>query len=309
MLQAVAASKSAGRPVKLIWSREEDLRHDYYRPAVVSRLRAALGADGMPIAWEHRIVAPSISSRFAPGEVRNGVDPLAVEGAVDLPYAFGAQRIEYVMKNTPVPVGNWRSVGHSHNAYFVECFIDEIARTAARDPLRLRQALLASRPRHLAVLEKAAAAAGWNEPRAAGRSLGLALHECYGSIAAQVVELATDGGKLVRVERVTCAIDSGVIVHPDTVVAQMEGELQWASPKPCMASIRIEGGSVQQQNFDAYRVLGLAEMPRVDVHLIESDAKIGGVGEVGVPPIAPALANAIFAATGRPVRKLPIQLA
>ena len=127
VLQAVAASKSAGRPVKLIWSREEDLRHDYYRPAVVSRLRAALGADGMPIAWEHRIVAPSISSRFAPGEVRNGVDPLAVEGAVDLPYAFGAQRIEYVMKNTPVPVGNWRSVGHSHNAYFVECFIDEIA--------------------------------------------------------------------------------------------------------------------------------------------------------------------------------------
>ena len=309
VLQAVAASKSAGRPVKLIWSREEDLRHDYYRPAVVSRLRAALGADGMPIAWEHRIVAPSISSRFAPGEVRNGVDPLAVEGAVDLPYAFGAQRIEYVMKNTPVPVGNWRSVGHSHNAYFVECFIDEIARTAARDPLRLRQALLASRPRHLAVLEKAAAAAGWNEPRAAGRSLGLALHECYGSIAAQVVELATDGGKLVRVERVTCAIDSGVIVHPDTVVAQMEGGIAMGLSEALHGEIRIEGGSVQQQNFDAYRVLGLAEMPRVDVHLIESDAKIGGVGEVGVPPIAPALANAIFAATGRPVRKLPIQLA
>ena len=244
VLQAVAAAKSAGRPVKLIWSREEDLRHDYYRPAVVSRLRAALGADGMPTAWEHRIVAPSISSRWALSSVRDGIDPLAVEGAVDLPYALGAQRVNYVMKNTPVPVGNWRSVGHGHNAYFVECFIDEIARTAGKDPLRFRQALLASRPRHLAVLEKAAAGAGWDDFRASGRYLGLALHECYGSIVAQAVELSTEGGKPVRIERVTCAIDCGVIVHPDAVVAQIEGGIAMGLSEALHGGIRIEGGSV-----------------------------------------------------------------
>ncbi|MEH2569612.1 xanthine dehydrogenase family protein molybdopterin-binding subunit [Bradyrhizobium sp. AZCC 2289] len=306
VLQAVAAARDAGRPVKLIWSREEDFRHDYYRPAAVSRLRAALDADGMPISWEHRIVAPSVSSRFEPDAVRNGIDPIAVEGAVDLPYAIKAQHIDYVMKNVPVPIGYWRSVGHSHNAYFVECFVDEIARATGKDPLRLRQELLVSRPRHLAVLEKAASAAGWNDPLAAGRYRGLALHECFGSVAAQVVEIATADGKPVRVERVTCAIDCGVVVDPDTVAAQMEGGIVLGLSEALHGDVRIEGGIVQQQNFDTYRVLGLAEMPKIEVHLIESDAKIGGVGEVGVPPIAPALANAVFAASGRPVRKLPI---
>jgi isoquinoline 1-oxidoreductase subunit beta len=228
IVQAVTAAKAAKRPVKLIWSREEDFRHDFYRPAVVSRLRASLDTNGMPIVWEHRIIAPSFPPH-ALDDRSNGND--TVEGAINLPYMLPNQRIEFALKNTGVPVGDWRSVGHSHNAYFIECFIDELAHTADQNPLAYRLTLLRDKPRHCEVLNQAAAKAGWHEKASPGRFRGLAMHDGYGTVVAQVAEISITQDRRLRVHRITCAIDCGIAVNPDTVAAQIEGGVSSASRK------------------------------------------------------------------------------
>ncbi len=305
ILQAVRIAREVGRPVKLVWSREEDIQHDYYRPAAAARLRAGLDAAGHLIGWEATLVSPSLMSRVYPPEVENGIDPTSIEGLVHLPYDLGEHRTTYVLKNLPVPTGFWRSVGNSINGFLVEGFIDEVAHAAGRDPLDLRRDLLAGRPRHLAVLNKAAEMAAWSEPAAPGRFRGIALVESMGSIVAEVAEIAIDGDRI-RTHRVTCAVDCGIAINPDTIVAQMEGAIVYGLTAALMGEITIERGRVQQSNFHDYPVLRLAQMPVIDVAIIEGGETPGGVGEPSTPPIAPALVNAVFAATGRRIRSLPL---
>jgi len=305
-LQAVLAAKAVGAPVKLIWSREEDIRHDFYRPAAVARLRGGLDAAGRPVAWQARLVCPSIMTRALPDYVKDGIDPSSVEGAVEMPYRIANRRTEYAMTNTGVPVGFWRSVGNSQNAFFVESFLDEIAHAAGADPLDFRLRLLDEAPRHRAVLEAAAEAAGWGSPPPPGRFRGLALHESFGSIVAEVVEISVGDGKALSVHKVACAVDCGVVVNPDTVVAQMESGIVYGLTAALFGEITLGDGRVEQGNFDGYEMLRLAQMPEIAVRIVESDAALGGIGEPSTPPIAPAVANAIFAATGERIRSLPL---
>lgn len=315
---ACEVSKAVGRPVKVIYSREDDIQHDFFRPASLHRLAAGLDADGRPTAWRHRVVSPSIIARFIPdrvpdvlahlaGPMRGGIDPSSVEGIVDLPYDIAALDVSYTEAKLPVPVGYWRSVGHSANAFVVESFVDEMAAAAGQDPVAYRLGLLGHRPRHARVLRAVADAADWGGLLPEGRARGVALHESFGSIVAQVAEVSIEGGAL-RVHRVTCAIDCGVVVHPDTVVAQMQGGIGFGLSAALGEEIRIAGGRVVQSNFHDYPVLRLSEMPAIDVVLVPSGDAPGGVGEPGTPPIAPAVANALFALTGRRIRSLPIRL-
>lgn len=307
VVQAVQASKAVGAPVKLVWSREEDVRHDFYRPAAMARFDAGLDADGMPMAWEARLACPSIMTRVFPDWVKEGVDPSSVEGASGIPYGIANQRVEYVMTDTGVPVGFWRSVGSSQNAFFVQSFLDELAHAAGKDPLDYRLRLLGSKPRYRKVLETAAKAAGWGTPAPAGRFRGLALHDSFGSIVGEVAEISIDDGGAITVHKVTCAVDCGWTVNPDTVVAQMESGIVYGLTAALFGEVTLEKGRVQQGNFDTYKMLHLSQMPEIDVHIIESGTELGGIGEPGTPPIAPAVANAVFAATGKRVRKLPIR--
>ncbi len=317
--EAVAvAAQLPGVPIRLLWTREDDVRHDFYRPANHHALRAALGADGLPVAWAHHVVAPSIISRFIPGYVpqfvahlggplKGGIDETAVEGARDLPYGIPDLEVRYTQADLGVPVGFWRAVGHTHTAFAVECFVDELAAAAGRDPVAYRLALLAQAPRHRRVLEAVAERAGWSTPAPAGVGRGVALHESFGSVCAQVAEVRLDGGSL-RVDRVVCAFDCGVVVNPDTVEAQLTGAIAYGLTAALMGEVTLDRGRVVQGNFHDYPVLRMGEMPRVEVHLVPGGEAPGGVGEPGVPPIAPAVANAVFALTGRRVRRLPIRL-
>ncbi|NBC49521.1 MAG: molybdopterin-dependent oxidoreductase [Gammaproteobacteria bacterium] len=304
---AVSLAKQTGRPVKVIWSREDDIQHDYYRPATFNRLAAALDADGRPVAWRHRIAGPSIRARNSEQVRESGMDGSSVEGAENLPYRIENLDVTYAMVNPPVPVGYWRSVGSSQNAFITEAFFDEVARAAGRDPYELRLELLADQPRHRGVLELAATKAGWGEPLPAGRARGIAVAKSFGSYCAQVAEVELDE-KRVRVKRVVCALDCGQIVNPAIIEAQMESGIAYGLNATLNGEITIGNGRVQQGNFDDYPLLGIAEMPEVEVHIVDSDASPGGVGEPGTPPIAPAVANAVFALTGKPVRRLPIRL-
>jgi len=304
---AVSVSKRVGAPVKVLWTRDDDTRHDFYRPSSYNHLSAALDDSGMPVAWIHRIASPSILSRVAPGAVKNGIDSSSVEGAKNLPYAIPNLLVTYAMVNPGVPVGFWRSVGSSQNIYITECFLDEVARAGGKDPYQLRRNLLANHPRHRAVLELAAEKAGWDTPPAAGTHRGIAVSKSFASYCAQVAEVSVDNGK-VRVHRVVCAIDCGTVVNPDTVRAQMESAIVYGLTAALMGDITIKNGRVQQANFDSYPVLRIEHMPKVDVYIVPSNDPPGGVGEPGTPPIAPAVANAVFAATGKPMRKLPIRV-
>jgi isoquinoline 1-oxidoreductase beta subunit len=306
VVQAVLASKAVGAPVKLIWSREEDVRQDFYRPAAMARLRAGLDGEGNLAAWQARLACPSIMSRAIPDLVKDGIDPSSVEGAANMPYAIANRRTDYVMTELGVPVGFWRSVGNSQNAFFVECFLDELAHAAGRDPVEFRRRLLAEEPRYRKVLETAAEAAGWGRAAPAGRFRGIALHESFGSIVAEVAEISVARGKEIKLHRMTCAIDCGRTVNPDTVVAQMESGIVYGLTAALFGRITIAAGRVQEDNFDSYPMLDLAQMPDVEVRIVESGAALGGVGEPGTPPAAPALANALFAATGRRIRSLPL---
>jgi isoquinoline 1-oxidoreductase subunit beta len=231
--------------------------------------------------------------------------PLAMEGLVDSPYDFGDRRIEYAMPDLGVPVGAWRSVGNSISGFLIESFIDEIADALGRDPVGLRLELLAEKPRHRAVLERAADLSAWTEPAPVGRQRGLAMHECMGSIVAQVVEVSVNDNRI-KVHAVHCAVDCGIAINPSTIVAQMEGSIVTGLTAALFGQVAIDGGQVVQQNFDSYRMLKLSQMPRVSVSIIEGGSEPGGIGEPGTPPIGPALVNAIFAATGRRLRSLPL---
>jgi isoquinoline 1-oxidoreductase beta subunit len=304
---AVELSKVLKRPVQVVWTREDDIRHDFYRPAGLNRLRGGLDADGRPLVWEHHIVGHSILSRVAPDAVAGGIDRTSAEGAANLPYAVPHIQVSYTLDNTHVPVGFWRAVGSSQNAWITECFLDELAAAGGHDPLALRRQLLVEQPRHLRVLNLAADKAGWERRRLNGRHRGIAVAESFGSYVAQVAEVSIDNGQ-VRVHRVVCAVDCGQVINPDTVVAQMESGIIYGLTATLKGAITIAGGRVEQGNFDDFPLLRLTETPVIEVHIVPSDESPGGVGEPGLPPIAPAVCNAVFAATGKPVRTLPIRL-
>jgi isoquinoline 1-oxidoreductase beta subunit len=304
---AVELSKALKRPVQVVWTREDDIRHDYYRPAGLNRLRAGLDANGHPVAWLHHIVGHSIMSRVAPGSVADGTDQTSVEGAANLPYAIPNILVEYRLENSHVPVGFWRAVGSSQNAWITECFLDELASAGGQDPLALRRSLLTEHPRHLGVLNLAADKAGWDRPAKNGRYRGIAVAESFGSYVAQVAEISIDDSQ-VRVHRVVCAVDCGQVINPDTVVAQMESGIIFGLTATLKGAITIADGRVEQGNFDDFPLLRLSETPVIDVHIMPSNESPGGVGEPGLPPIAPAVCNAVLAATGKPVRTLPIRL-
>jgi len=302
--------------VKLIWSREDDIRHDQYRPAARHVLRAGIDASGAPVAWSHRIISPSIVAKYLPGwlptfathlagPLKGGVDASAIEGAVDLPFTVPNFELSYSQADLGVPVGFWRSVANSHTAFALQCFVDELALLAGKDPVAYRRDLLARSPRNLGVLNLAAERAGWGVPAAAGRFRGIAVHESFGSFVAQVAEVSVaEGG--VRVHRVVCAVDCGQVVNPDTVAAQIEGAIVFGLTAALKGRITLAKGRVTQSNFHDYKLLTMREMPVIEVHLVASTMEPGGVGEIGTPPIAPAVANAVFAATGKRIRTLPI---
>lgn len=307
VVEAAELARAAGRPVKVTWSREDDMRGGWYRPFGLSRVRAAVDATGMPVAWHHTIAAqPLLRDSPFGGFIPPGApDPTIAEGAGDMPYTIANTRVDVHETATPVPVQWWRSVGHTHTAFVVNSALDELAQLGGRDPLELRRALLAGKPRHLAVLNAAAARAGWGRAREPGHHLGMALQESFGSIVAQVAEVSVGRGA-VRVHRVTCAIDCGQAVNPAGVIAQMESAIVFGLSAALYGEIGIERGGAVQSNFDDYRVLRIDEMPFIDTIIVASDGPMGGAGEPGVPPIAPAVCNAIFAATGRRIRRLPI---
>ncbi|MBX3622922.1 MAG: xanthine dehydrogenase family protein molybdopterin-binding subunit [Rhizobacter sp.] len=306
------AMETNGRPVQLTWSREEDTTHDFYRPAGAAVMQASLDAQGMVTG----LAITSAGDMITPRWMERGLpalagpidmpDKTASEGLFDLPYAITHQRIAHVATRSGVPVGFWRSVGHSHNAFFSECFIDELAHEAKQDPVAFRLGLLADMPRHAAVLKLAADKAGWGQPLPAGRARGVALHESFGSIVAEVAEVSLDG-KLPRVHRVVCAADIGTVVNPGIVAQQMEGAVIYGLSAALHGRLDIVGGVVQQTNFPNHPVLKMADAPPViETHLVASLNPPGGVGEPGTPPIAPAVANALFVLTGQRQRSLPL---
>jgi isoquinoline 1-oxidoreductase beta subunit len=292
-----------------MWTREDDIRGGYYRPTAYHALNGALDADGNPVAWQHRIVCQSFmaGTPFEAFAVKDGVDSTAVEGVSDMPYDFPNVLAEWKMAPSGVPTLWWRSVGHSHTAFVVESFLDELAHAAGKDPLEYRRALLGKHSRHKGVLELAAEKAGWGKPLPAGRGRGLAVHESFGSFVAQVAEVSVSNQGNVRVHRVVCAIDCGPTVNPDTIRAQMEGGIVFGLTAALYGEITFENGRVKQRNFHDYPMLRMNEMPVVETYIVDSTEKMGGVGETGVPPIAPAVANAVFAATGKRIRRLPIR--
>ncbi len=312
--QAVrVALETGGRPVQLVWPREEELTHDFYRPAGAAWLQAGLDADGGVVALKVTSAGDAITPRFlernAPGLAGpiDLPDRTASEGLFDLPYAVPNRRIAHVATHSGVPVGNWRSVGHSHNAFFGECFIDELAHAAVRDPVAFRLGLLEGLPRPAAVLRLAAERAGWGSPAPAGVGRGVALHESFGSIVAQVVEVKRVDGRA-AVQRVVCAADVGTVLNPGIVAQQMESAIVFGLSAALYGRIDIVGSVVQQSNFPSHPLLTLAQTPRIETHLIASTHPPGGVGEPGTPPLAPALANALFALTGQRQRSLPLVL-
>jgi isoquinoline 1-oxidoreductase beta subunit len=309
--QAVrVALECGGRPVQLIWSREEDTTHDFYRPMQVARLSAAVDSDGqisLAIKSAGDAVTPRWLERNLPalaGPV-DTPDKSAAEGLFDLPYGFASQKMSHVATRSGVPVGYWRSVGHSQNAFFSESFMDELAWDAKQDPLAFRRSLLADAPRHLAVLDLAATKAGWGSALPAGRARGIALHESFGSIVAQVVEVSLLNSAP-RVHRVVCAVDCGTVINPGMVAQQMEGSVIFALSAALHGRIDIEEGVVRQKNFPQYGMVSLVQSPQVETHLVPSERAPGGAGEPGVPPLAPALANALFSLTGKRLRALPL---
>ena len=310
--EAVIIAKLAGVPVKTVWTREDDIRGGYYRPAFLHRIEVGTDAAGMPKAWKHTIVGQSIGTgtMFEGFIVHNGIDGTSVEGAADSPYLekIPAKNISLHSPKNAVPVHFWRSVGATHTAFAVESMVDELAHAAGKDPLAYRQALLAGNARFLKVLNTAAEKAGWGTPLAAGRARGIALHESFGSIAAQVAEVSVEG-KEIRVHKVFAAIDCGFAVNPLAVEAQAQGSISYGLSAALHSEVTFKGGRAQQSNFHDYQVLRLYEMPEVSVTIINSGEKMGGVGEPSTPTIFPAVANAVFALTKQRLRSLPLRLA
>ncbi len=307
VVEAVHVANGVGKPVQVVWTREDDMRGGWYRPFFLHRVRGALDASGMPLAWRHTIVGQSIFAAvdMLRGMIKNGVDPASVEGVGNMPYAVPHLHVDLHSPTNAVPVQWWRSVGHSHTAFAVNSFVDELAAAGGKDPVELRRAMLADKPRYRAVLDMAAEKSGWGTKPAPGRFRGVALQESFGSIVAQVAEVSVQGAE-VRVHRVTCAVDCGMAVNPDQVEAQMQGAIVYGLSAALRGAITLKDGRVQQSNFNDYAPLRMNEMPVVDTHIVPSNAQMGGIGEPGTPCIAPAVCNAIFAATGKRIRRLPI---
>lgn len=304
VVEAVEIAKSVGRPVKVIWLREDDIKGGWYRPMFHDRIEAGLDATGKPVAWHHTIVGQSIL--YWDCESQEEIDPLSVEGAREIPYEIPNILVDLHTTDIRVPVLWWRSVGHSHTAFVVESFMDEVAHTAGRDPFEFRSGLLSEHPRHRGVLDLAARKAGWGKPLPPGRARGIALHRSFGSFVAQVAEVSLDSEGKVHVHRVVCAIDCGMVVNPGIVEAQMESGIVFGLSAALYGAITFEKGRVVQRNFNDYPILRMNEMPDVEVHIVPSREPPSGVGEPGVPPIAPAVTNAIFNLTGKRIRRLPI---
>ena len=305
--EAVTVAKAAGVPVKVVWTREDDIRGGYYRPAYVHRIQVATDPEGNPSAWDHVVVGQSILGD-TPFADKNGIDRTSVEGT-ESPYVEGvrARRVTLHTTRTSVPVLWWRSVGNTHTAFAIESMIDELAHAAKRDPLEYRLALLGEKPRFVAVLKLAAEKAGWGVPPRPGRARGLAIHESFGSIIAEVAEVSVEGGRI-RVHAVTCAVDCGSALNPLGIEAQMQSAIVFGLSAALHGKLTIEDGRVQQSNFHDYPPLRMYETPKISVHLIQSGAPIGGIGEPAVAPVAPAVANAVFALAQQRLRTLPLRL-
>jgi CO/xanthine dehydrogenase Mo-binding subunit len=305
---AVEISKKIKKPVKLLWTREDDMKHDFYRPASLHKLKGSLSDKNELISWEHHIVSPSISGQRSPERFKNGqLDRSAVNGANNLPYDVPNILVDYVMSNTEVPVGWWRSVYNSQNAFANEVFIDELAYKAGVDALEFRMTMLNNSPRHKAVLRLAAEKAGWGKPLAKGQGMGLAVHESFGSWSAQVATVTVSKAGELSVDKIVASIDCGTVINPDGVKAQMEGSIVYGLTSTLKGEITIEKGAVAQSNFHDFELLRIDEMPKVEIHIVPSIEPPSGAGEPGLPPVAPAVANAIFNANGKRVRKLPIK--
>jgi isoquinoline 1-oxidoreductase subunit beta len=308
--RAVQIAQQVDGPVKVVWTREEDIQHDMYRPYWFDRLSAGLDKDGRPVAWNHRFAGSSVIARWLPPGFKNGLDPDSTEGAIDLVYDLPNFHVEYVRVEPPgIPTAFWRSVGPSHNVFVTESFIDELAAAAKQDAVAYRRALLDKTPRATAVLDLAAQKAGWGQPLPKGSGRGVSLQNAFGSYMAHVaeVEVAKDG--TVRVRRVTCAVDCGTVVNPNTVQAQIQSGIIFGATAALYGEITLKNGRVEQTNFDTYQVLRMNEAPAIDVHVVKSAEPPGGMGETGTSAIVPAIANAIFAATGKRLRKMPVDAA
>ncbi len=307
VIRAVQVARHVDGPVKVVWTREEDIQHDMYRPYFYDRLAAGLDAQGMPVAWNHRITGSSILARFAPPLFKNGFDPETVDGAAEPPYALPNILVDYVQHEPPdIPTAFWRGVGPTHNIFMVEGFIDELAVAAKKDPVAYRRALLAQNPRAKAVLDLAAEKAQWGKALPQGVGRGVSLQFAFGTYMAQVAEVKVASDGAVHVQRVVCAVDCGVVVNPDTVRAQIESAIIFGIAGALYNEVTFKDGRVEQANFHNYRVLRINETPIIDVHIVKSRETPGGMGEPGTSALAPAVTNAIFAATGKRIRKLPV---
>jgi isoquinoline 1-oxidoreductase subunit beta len=310
VIRAVQIAQHVDGPVKVVWTREEDIQHDMYRPYWLDRISAGLDAKGMPVAWRNRFAGSSVMSRWAPPFFNNGLDPDTTEGAIDLVYTLPNLHVEYLRVEPPgIPTAFWRSVGPSHNVFVTESFMDELAAAANQDPVSYRLALLDKSPRAKAVLELAAEKAGWGQPLPKGVGRGVSLQLVFATYMAQVaeVEVAKDGG--VRVRRVVCAVDCGTVVNPDTVRGQIQSAIVFGITAALYGKITLKDGRVEQTNFDTYQMLRMNEAPAIEVHIVRSSEAPGGMGEAGTSAIVPAVTNAIFAATGKRLRRLPIDAA
>jgi isoquinoline 1-oxidoreductase beta subunit len=309
-VRAVEIAKHVDGPVKVVWTREEDIQHDMYRPYWFDRLSAGLDAKGMPVAWNHRYAGSSVVARWAPPFFNNGLDPDTTEGAIDLTYALPNMHVEYVRVEPPgIPTAFWRSVGPSHNVFVTESFMDELAVTAKQDPVAYRLALLDKTPRAKAVLALAAEKAGWGQPLPEGVGRGVSLQFVFATYMAQVAEVEVSKDGAVRVRRVVCAVDCGAVVNPDTVQAQVQSGIIFGATAALYGEITLKNGRVEQTNFDTYQIMRMNEAPAIEVHIVPSFEPPGGMGEAGTSAIVPAIANAIFAATGKRLRKMPVDAA
>jgi isoquinoline 1-oxidoreductase beta subunit len=311
VVEAVYVAKIAKAPVKVVWTREDDLAGGWYRPKWHDRFAAGIDAEGYPVAWTHTIVGQSImaGTAFESFTVKNGVDSTSVEGAADILYGIPNLQVDLHTPKIGVPVQWWRSVGHSHTGFSVEAFLDEVAHAGKKDPYELRRKLLAKEPRMLAVLNLVAEKAAWGKPLPKGVARGIATHFSFDTYVAQVIEASVEKNGNVKVHRVVCAVDCGRVINPDIVKAQMEGGIIFGLTAALKTEITLENGRVQQKNFHDYQMLRMFESPTIEVHIVPSEANPTGVGEPSVPPVAPALVNAIFAATGKRMRSLPIRTA
>jgi isoquinoline 1-oxidoreductase beta subunit len=307
VIRAVEIARHVDGPVKVVWTREEDIQHDMYRPYWFDRFSAGLDEKGMPVAWHHRFAGSSVIARWLPPGFNNGLDPDSTEGAIDLVYALPNMQVEYVRKEPPgIPTAFWRSVGPSHTVFVVESFMDELAGAAKQDPVAYRAALLHKAPRARAVLELAAEKAGWKQAMPARTGRGVSLQNVFGTYMAQAAEVEVEKNGAVRVRRVVCAVDCGTVVNPDTIAAQVQSGIIFGITAALYGEVTLKNGRVEQTNFDTYRVLRMDEAPTIEVHIVPSTEQPGGMGECATSCIVPAVANAIFAATGKRLRKMPV---